>query len=139
MLRFLSFLLVIMTIGGCRQQLTTNTDSDLNITLGVEPDPLSVGAATLVISVTDPSGVPVNDAKITVRGDMNHAGMTPVFGEINSGTNGQYRVPFEWTMAGDWTVEVTVILANGAEVVKSFDAKVATNENMSDMTMEAED
>jgi hypothetical protein len=32
-----------------------------------------------------------------------------------------------------------VILANGAEVVKSFDAKVATNENMSDMTMEAED
>jgi hypothetical protein len=37
-------------------------------------------------------------------------------------------------MAGDWIVEVTVTLANGEKVVKSFDAVV----NMPEMTTEAE-
>lgn len=125
MLRFLTFLLVISMIGGCRQQTPTpNSDSDLNIALAVEPEPLVVGEATLVITVTDPSGAPVNDAQIAARGDMSHAGMAPVFGEVEGGTNGQYRVPFQWTMAGDWIVEVTVTLANGETAIKSFEASV---------------
>lgn len=126
MLRFLVVLLLITAIGGCRQQPTTsNPAADFNITLAVEPDPLVVGDAMLVVTVTDLSGVPVNDAKVAVRGDMNHAGMMPVFGEIEGGTNGQYRVPFEWTMAGDWIVEVTMTLANGEKVVKAFEASVS--------------
>jgi ABC-type uncharacterized transport system auxiliary subunit len=89
---FLLFLILI-TAAGCRQQ-TATPNANFNVMLAVEPDPLVVGEATLVITVTDPSGAPVNDAKIAVRGDMNHAGMIPVFGEINGGTSGQYRVPF---------------------------------------------
>lgn len=133
---FLLFL-ILMTAAGCRQQTPTPT-SDLNIMLAVEPDPLMVGDATLVITVNDASGAAVNDAKIAVRGDMSHAGMMPVFGEIEGGTDGQYRVPFQWTMAGDWTVEVTVTQANGEKVVKSFDAEVNTSQTMPEMTMEAE-
>jgi YtkA-like protein len=133
--RFLLFLMLLI-VAGCRQQ-TPTPNADFNIMLAVEPDPLVVGDATLVITVTDPSGAAVNDAKIAVRGDMNHAGMTPVFAEIDGGTNGQYRVPFQWTMAGDWIVEVTVTLANGEKVVKSFDAVVNTSQNMPEMTMES--
>ncbi len=131
---FLLFLILI-TAAGCRQQ-TATPSTDLNIMLAVEPDPLIVGDATLVITVNDASGAAVNDAKIAVRGDMNHAGMMPVFAEIDSGTDGKYRVPFEWTMAGDWIVEVTVTLANGEQVVKSFDAEVNTSQNMPEMTTE---
>jgi len=131
---FLIFL-ILLTAAGCRQQATTQ-NADFNIALVVEPEPLVVGDAMLVITVTDSSSAPVNDAKIAVRGDMNHAGMTSVFGEIESGSNGQYRVPFEWAMAGDWIVEVTVTLANGEKVVKSFDMKVASS--APEMTTEAE-
>jgi uncharacterized lipoprotein YajG len=139
MLRFLILLLVITMIGGCRQQNSSAIpDTDFNVTLAVEPDSLMVGDATLVITVNDASGAPVNDAKIAVRGDMDHAGMTPVFAEIDSGTDGKYRVPFQWTMAGDWTVEVTVTLANGEKVVKAFDAVVNISQTMPEMTTEAE-
>lgn len=128
--------LILLAVAGCRQQ-TPTPDANVNIGLAVEPDPLVVGDATLVVTVTDSSGTAVNDAKIAVRGDMNHAGMTPVFGEIDSGTDGKYRVPFQWSMAGDWTVEVTVTLASGEKVVKSFDAEVNTSQTTPEATIEA--
>ena len=61
-----------------------------------------------------------------MRGDMTHAGMQPVSGvaEQGTGSNGEYRVPFYWTMGGDWIVTVNVKLVSGETYTKTFDFTV---------------
>ena len=39
-------------------------------------------------------------------------------------SRGVYRVPFQWTMSGDWIVTVAVILPNGETHKKTFDFTV---------------
>ena len=62
---------------------------------------------------------------MAARGDMSHAGMAPVIASSEDDADGVYRIPFEWTMAGDWFVDVTVTLADGREVVQRFDLSVS--------------
>ena len=119
-------MMLVLFVSGCRQQNTTAPeDLDLNIDMQVEPAEPVVGDAQLVISITDGEGNPVNDAALNVRGDMDHAGMTPVLAEIEGGTDGVYTVPFEWTMAGDWIVEVIVDLGDDQTVTETFNLTVA--------------
>jgi hypothetical protein len=64
--------------------------------------------------------------------------MTPVFGETQTSQNGEYRIPFEWTMAGDWFVEITVTQANGGDsVTQRFDLSVYTDEESGSSQPEA--
>ena len=66
---------------------------------------LLVGDTTLTLRVLDKHGNPLDEPGIlTLRGVMNHAGMTPVLAESDSAVGGVYNVPFEWTMGGNWTV-----------------------------------
>ena len=83
----------------------------------IDPDKLVVGKVTL----TDGAGKPVDGATVSVKGDMSHAGMQPVFGDTKSSTNGVYRIPFEWTMGGDWFVLITGKLADGRKVKEKVD------------------
>ena len=123
----LPILLVGLVMTGCRQQTQSAADANLDIALRLDPESPVVGQATLIVTVKDPSGNPVNDAKVSARGDMNHAGMVPVIKDAESSKDGEYTIPFEWTMAGDWTVEVTVEQADGTKVSKTFDESVAVN------------
>lgn len=92
--------------------------ADVNVTL--EPLSTNVGETTLLITVTDSNGEPINDATVAVKGDMTHAGMQPVLAEAAAGEAGVYTIPFEWTMGGDWIVTVDVTLADGTVVSKQF-------------------
>ncbi len=117
-------LLVALLLAGCRQPPPTPTAA-LQIDLTYEPAPARVGQAALLITVRDTAGQPVTDAKVSARGDMSHAGMAPVLGEGEPQGNGRYRVPFEWTMSGDWFVDVTVTLPDGAVAQQRFDLTVS--------------
>ena len=44
---------------------------------------------------------------------MNHAGMVPVIATADQAVDGVFTLPFEWTMAGDWSVEASLALASG--------------------------
>jgi hypothetical protein len=126
--RILPLLLVLLMLLGCRQQTPDAAQTGLMIDLRVEPEDSTVGEATLIITVTDASGSPVNDASVSARGDMNHAGMVPVLADVDGGAAGEYTLPFEWTMAGDWFVEITVTLPDGTTAVQTFDRHVAASE-----------
>ena len=126
---FLLVLLITLCLiaAGCRRSGTTADEQNIEMTMEVEPESPSVGDAELVITITDSEGSPVSGATLDIRGDMSHAGMAPVLAEGISGENGVYRVPFEWTMAGDWIVTVTATLPDGQLVEESFELAVSSD------------
>ena len=126
---------VLVLVSACRQQETASS-GDILISLIVQPSPINVGDATLGIAVTSESLDPVAVNNLTVRGDMDHAGMVPVIVENLQSANGQFQVPFEWTMGGDWIVEVTAELADGRTATDTFDITVGTDAGGMDMSGE---
>lgn len=109
-------IVLALAITACGQSTEPQVVSDVQIDLAVEPSPPAAGEATLVVTLTETDGTPIDGATIQVHGDMDHEGMTPVDGEADNGTEGVYRVPFTWTMGGGWIVEVTAALPDGRGV-----------------------
>lgn len=97
---------------------------DIAIDYGVMGDTVTLGDATVMVTVTDSTGNPIDDAQVTLVGTMNHAGMMPISGEADSGEDGHYRIPVQWTMVGDWQVEIQVTLADGRQTSATFDQHV---------------
>ncbi len=108
----------LLSLTACGQQSAAMTNSvDVDIAVRAEPEPLAVGASTLIVTLTNVDGSRVDGAMLRVHGNMDHAGMTPVDREVNESANGEYHIPFEWTMGGGWIVTITAQLPdNGGEV-----------------------
>ena len=120
-LRALFILALILIAAGCRQQQLSSSD----VKLDVSASDLLVGEATLLVRVRDRAGKPIEKpGSITVRADMNHAGMLPVFAEAEKSLSGVFTLPFEWTMAGGWIVEASLTLESGEIVTQTFHYEV---------------
>lgn len=85
------------------------------------------GPAMLHVELSDEAGQPVEDAIVTVRGDMTHAGMVPVLGQAERVRDGVYDIPFEWTMGGDWVLTVDAELADGRLATDQFNVGVVAD------------
>ncbi len=125
-LLLLGFLLLLGLLAGCSRagRQVAPPPADVVLTMAVEPDPARVGEATLIFILKTSDGRAIPDAKLAIRGDMAHAGMQPVLATAASGPDGVYRVPFRWTMAGDWFVIVQVQLPDGRSFQQRFDLRV---------------
>jgi hypothetical protein len=119
----LSAVLLGLLLVACGQQTApTATPVDVTLSVRAEPEPLAVGETTLIVTLHDASDAPLDGAALQVHGDMDHEGMTPVDREVSASVNGEYRVPFEWTMGGGWIVTITAQLPNnGGEITETFD------------------
>ena len=128
---------MLLLLAGCRQTNEPNDAANINVAVAVEPDAPTVGDATLLVTVTDGADQPINDATISVRGDMSHAGMVPVIREVSEARDdmGVYEVPFEWTMGGDWFVDFTVTLPDGSSETQRYEYTVSGASTMPDMQM----
>lgn len=126
-MRLLKFWFSVLTLAlilvGCGQQAEPiDVAVDIDMTIKVEQEPLAVGDTALIVMLKDRSGAPINGATLQVHADMDHAGMEPVDREVSDSIDGEYRVPFEWTMGGGWIVTVTAHLPDeGGEVSETFD------------------
>lgn len=125
--RVFILLILLLMLAGCRQQAEPTVNENVNIAVAFARHELIVGASTVVITLTDAQGNPINDATVTIRGDMAHAGMQPVIRDITSGADGSYSSEYEWTMAGDWEVTVAVTLPDGTSAAQRFDYSVTGN------------
>lgn len=120
----LSTLLLIFLLAACGGR-TSQQKEDSNVTITLTAESTQRGQTELLITVKDDADNPIDDATLTVRGEMTHAGMPPVLAEgVRDGQNGVYTVPFEWTMGGDWVVTVDVTLVNGRIISHQFDLSV---------------
>jgi len=107
-------------MSGCSRISQEAKQHALQIEL-VEPlYPPGVGKYTLHVRLFDSIDQPINDAAITVKGDMTHAGMKPIVAEVTNGDKGLYKVPFEWTMGGDWVITVQAMLPDGTIAEETF-------------------
>lgn len=139
--RILLFFFVLLVAVACRQGPPLTAE---NVNLDITVTDLLVGQTDLVVSVTDSQDNPVEDpGSLTLRGDMDHAGMVPVLAEnITDSEDGVFTVPFEWTMGGAWTVEATLTLPNDEVVVETFTYEIlseATDEDVEGLDTETDE
>jgi copper(I)-binding protein len=119
-MRLRLFLLIpALILFGCRPDNTSSANIHIGIELANDAPAVSE-ETTIRVSLSDSAGNPINDATVNIRGDMSHAGMTPVLGESTAGTNGVYEIPFTFSMAGDWILTVDVTLADGSTASQTF-------------------
>jgi nitrogen fixation protein FixH len=115
-------LILLLVLAACGSQGKPTTSSvDLHLALTAESEKQAVGETTLIVTLSTAKGEPVDGANVKIHGDMDHEGMASIDRESSESSNGEYRVPFEWTMGGGWVVNVTARLPDGSEVSKKFD------------------
>lgn len=116
---------VVSACGRIQQNSSPSDSDDLIVEMTLTPEDPTVGPGTLIFTVTDESGQPINEATLKIEGNMTHAGMAPVNAEVTAGENGRYEVPFEWTMGGDWFVTVNITLPDGKKISREFPVTVS--------------
>lgn len=104
---------------GC--QPAAKAASDVNVKLELSPTPPHVGTTDVVVSLTDASEQPVAGATLRLEGNMNHAGMKPVFSDLKETESGRYEGTLEFTMGGDWFVLVSGQLPDGSQLDDKID------------------
>lgn len=124
-------LAALLALGvACRQQRPSVGDIQLELSVSDR----RVGETTLLVSVTDKAGNPVEaPGSLVVRGDMDHAGMAPVFAAASTAVNSVFTVPFEWTMSGGWILEASLTLDNGDVYRQSFRHEIMNEADMTTM------
>jgi|OpeIllAssembly_1097287.scaffolds.fasta_scaffold1172917_1 hypothetical protein len=124
--RRVAFLCVLAAVSvlsascGRIRQTPTAPQDGYTMTMVVQPSQPRVGDGTLVVTLRDPDDRPVAGAGLQVEGNMSHAGMKPSFGTVTAEDAGQYTVAIQWTMAGDWYVDIKAALADGRVIARRF-------------------
>lgn len=114
---------LLAAVLGCRGDVDAG-DPQVAVRLGISPTPPLVGPTRILVEVRDGDG-PAIDAAVVLEGSMNHAGMGPVVDTAAALDPGQYVVPdFDFTMPGDWIVEVRVRLPDHRSAVRRFPVRV---------------
>lgn len=118
------FLFLPLIGAGCARSSNQHR-SDVAIELTAPLFPPTVGRFMVSFRITDADGNPLDGAAVTAKGDMSHAGMAPVLATAAAAGDGVYVIPaFEWTMAGDWSLNVEAELADGTTAATQFDIPV---------------
>lgn len=116
---FLSEILAILGVlgvilaAGCGHNKRADALDNIKLECKVTPEPPHVGQAVVTVELSKPDGKPLTGAKVQVEGNMNHAGMKPVFANAREVHPGEYEARLEFTMRGDWFVLLNVTLPDG--------------------------
>ncbi|MCC9599155.1 FixH family protein [Stieleria sp. JC731] len=106
-----------LAIVGCEGGSTQSPTGSAEVTF--QPSQPTVGPCDLTIKLVDGEGKPIEDAKLTVEGNMNHAGMKPSFAEMSQADEpGVYEGTIDFTMGGDWFLLVSAEGPSG-EVIET--------------------
>jgi hypothetical protein len=115
-----------MFVQACRHKSASLADYTLEHE--VSPQPPRVGPVTITLRLNDASGKPVDGARITIEGNMSHAGMPPVLAQAGKVDAGWYQANVELSMAGDWIVLVHVVLQDGRTFERKFEINGVASE-----------
>lgn len=106
---------------GCRRE--QEALPDLTLAHEVSPQPPIAGPVTITLRVIDASGQAVTGVRITLEGNMSHAGMVPVFADAAEIQPGHYRATLVLSMAGDWLFSAHLTLPDSRKLVRQFEIR----------------
>jgi hypothetical protein len=106
---------------GCHK--TDEKPPDIIFEHKITPDPSRTGPAAFTLKLADSAGKPINGARISLEGNMSHAGMRPVFSEAREAESGRYEATLDFTMRGDWIVLFYITLPDGHKLQRQIDVK----------------
>jgi len=106
-------------VSGCSRPI--NPPPAVTLEHAISPEPPRVGPATVILKLADSAAKPLAGARITLEGDMSHAGMAPVFDEAKEIEPGRYQGHLRFEMAGDWVILLHVRLPGGQMLERQFD------------------
>ncbi len=111
----ISFCMAAVLLGSCsRDEESAVETGSLELTL--DPENPVVGPSRLTLVIADPNGDPLTRAEVKIEGNMNHAGMVPVFADAVETEPGRYEAEIEFTMGGDWFLLVEAVSADGTHM-----------------------
>ena len=121
-------LLLMLSMGACNRTNENAATAGLHVTL--RPATEGIQADHITVEIIDDEGQPVTDVTVSLEGNMTHAGMVPVLTEsvwdgADGDEDGIYRVPFRFTMFGDWIISVKIENRDG----KQFTQDIAVTAN----------
>ena len=112
---------VLLFGAACRRNI--DHLSGLKIEHEITPQPARVGPARVTFTLADAAAKPIAGARVTVEADMSHAGMSPVFGEVEEIQPGRYQAELTFGMAGDWVILLHGTLPDGEKLERQFDVR----------------
>lgn len=103
-----------------------------NLNIAIRPAPEGANGDYLMVMLRDANDQPILDAIVALEGNMNHAGMAPVIADgvrddADGSRDGNYHVPFRFTMMGDWIITVMVTLADGTTSEQNIEMTVGAD------------
>jgi hypothetical protein len=107
--------------GACTRPVGDTGAEDVHVALSLLPDPPLVGEARVALRLSGPDGEPLSGATVQVEGNMDHAGMTPVFADLVDQGEGRYAGTLGFTMGGDWFLLVRGTFADGRAFERQVD------------------
>ena len=119
--RLFVFLAIGLLFIGCHKPV--EPQPVLKVQFELAPQPPRMGASVITVVVADAEGKAISGARVSVEGDMTHAGMGPVIADAKWIGDGRYQAPFEFSMGGDWVVLVHITLPSGQTVERQFEVR----------------
>jgi YtkA-like len=101
---------------GCSKP--SSAANDISFGWESEPKPPRVGPNTFTINLAGRRGEMLAGARVSLEGDMSHAGMSPAFGEAKEVAPGQYQGKLDLNMRGDWILSFHITLTDGRSIAK---------------------
>ncbi len=119
-------LLLILTLSDQRVQSHRRQRAAAGLHMTLIPAAEGIQGDHLTVEIVDDDGLPVTDVTVSLEGNMTHAGMVPVLTEsvwdgADGSEDGRYRVPFQFTMLGDWIVSVKIENRDGDRYSQDVD------------------
>ena len=119
-------LLLILTLSASACNRTGDSALAAGLHTTLIPAAEGIQGDHVTIEIVDDDGLPVTDVTVSLEGNMTHAGMVPVLTEsvwdgADGSEDGRYRVPFQFTMLGDWIVSVKIENRDGGRYSQDVD------------------
>jgi hypothetical protein len=89
---WLGFVLLLL-LAGCGRR--SRDLPDVDVVLEIKPSPPQLGLSSIVVTLHDADGQPISGARVELEGNMNHAGMVPVFADASEVAPGRYQAELE--------------------------------------------
>jgi hypothetical protein len=96
---------------------------DISVRESITPQPVRTGVAIVSIQLANSSAKPVTHATIALEGDMDHPGMSPIFGTAIETAPGTYTAHLDFNMRGDWVLVSHIALADGRKLEHQIDVR----------------